>query len=211
MPKINKRILLGISMLILGIATLSMGTLALISESIKITGATFNISADAGQAGGGSGGETSTNSSLVFMKDLTGTLNSTNLADDVVGPVFNNINENWTEDYLVKAYNKGSQSLNLVAKADYINDPTTLRDDLYVSIIEWDDLNNNGQVDSGEEGTVYGNDTILRLKNDTFDLGQINPADVKGFIYRFNGFGLSTANANESAVFDFVISGSEVL
>ncbi len=181
------------------------GVYAAISETVKITGTTFNVGAT---FGGGSGGSSDTNTMLKMYVDLGGSNAESNLSDSVVGPVYDNINDTWSNEYAVKVYNNGSGDMTLIAKANYIDDPNTLRDDIYVSIIEWTDLDNDGVVDSGELGTNYGTDTILRLRNDTFDLGAISAGETRGFVYRFDGSGLSEANASQSAVYDFTINGN---
>lgn len=180
------------------------GVYAAISETVKITGTTFNVGTT---FGGGSGGPSETNTMLKMYTDLSGSNADSNLADSVSGPVYNDVNDTWSNDYAVKIYNKGSTNMTLVAKADYIDDPNTLRDDIYVTIIEWNDSNSDGIVDTSELGATYGNDTILRLRNDTFALGSISAGETRGFVYRFDGSGLSEANASQSAIYDFTIIG----
>ena len=145
------------------------------------------------------------------MKDLAGSTGTANLTDETTGPTFENITTAWKDKVLLKVYNQGEKSLKLVSKADYANDPNTLRDDIFVKVYAWQDANNNGTFETGEAGDQYGYDSILRMKNDTFNLGNLSAGTMKGLVMEFDGTGLSSANADQTAVYDFIISGEEIL
>lgn len=201
--KINHRNIFKFIISLLAFLSISTAVYAAIEETVKLTGVSFSVGTDFSEEP-----PTSGNTALKYLVSLTGGTSNSNLGDTVAGPSFQNLNAVWTQDVPVKLFNKGADTLQLTAKADYINDPDTLRDDIHVSIIEWNDADNDGVVDAGENGLVYGNDTILRLRNDTFVLGQVSANQVRGFIYRFSGEGLSEANAGQTASFDFTIVGA---
>ncbi len=152
----------------------------------------------------------SSNNALKLINNLTGGTVDSNLVDDLTGPTYDNVSPTWSAFYPMKFYNKSDEILNLVASAEYIDDANTIRDDLYVAIYEWNDVNSNGVYDNGEAGTLFQRDTILRLKNDTFNLGQINGKATKSIVMKFDGEGLSSANFSQQGVFDFVFMGVSV-
>ncbi len=190
------------------VLTLYGAVYAALEETVKVTGVTFNVGSTFGTGGGTGGGTTTGNTALKMLNSLTGGTVSTNLLDSKQGLTYDSINDVWTATYPVKIHNKSASSMNLVAMADYISDVDTLRDDIYVSIVEWNDADEDGVVDDSEEGQVYGNDTILRLKNDTFVLGTMAANGTRGFVYKFNGSGLTTTNAGQTATYDFTITGT---
>lgn len=202
-----KKVLGALIMIGISMASLLQVASAVLQESVKVAGTSFSVGTGTGTGGGG-GGTTTGNTSLKILTNLTGGTNTSNLSDSVAGPTFTNVGPDWMDNFPVKVYNKGTVPLNLVALADYINDPDVLRDDIYVKIVEWNDSDNDGLVDTGEEGQTYGYDTILRLRNDTFGLGTINPSQQRGFVMKFDGTGVSEANANMNAIYDFVVTGT---
>ncbi len=202
-----KKTVFSILTLVFCAGTIVTGTLGALQETVKLTGTTFNVSAGAGQGGSGGGGGTSSNQFLKMLQSLSGSSADSNLGDIKVGPVFNNVDVMWTDQAVVKIHNKGGVDVDVIAKADYISDPDTLRDDIYVEILEWNDSNSNGTYEVGEEGQSYKRDTILRLRNDTFLLGKITPSQTKGYVLKFDGSGISSVNAGKSAVYDFTFTG----
>lgn len=201
-----KKLALSLVIALLSVLTLIQATSALFEETVKVAGTSFTI----GTSSGGGGGDTGTNTSLKILKTLDGQAVDSNFADSVSGPVFDNITPEWIAEVPIKIHNKGTTALSLISKVDYISDPDVLRDDLYVRVLEWNDSNNNGLVDAGEEGAEYGYDTILRWRNDTFPLGQIDGSQTRGFVMRFDGTGLTDTNIGMSAVYDFIFTGTEV-
>lgn len=196
-----KKILLSVSLIALSVLAIFQATSAALQETVKVAGTSFGVSSDV------TGGIVDTNTALKLFANLEGTASGSNLVDSVAGPSFSNMTTSWTDNYLVKVHNKSASPMDLIAMSEYINDPDTLRDDIYVEIVEWDDVNSNGQLDDGEEGASHGYDTILRLKNDTFNLGSIAANQTKGFAFKFDGSGLSEANQSMNAVYDFLIKG----
>lgn len=218
---LKKKIVVGFCSLAFSFFGLASAVYALVEETVKITGVGFQIASNFSSSTP-SPTPTSTpsvtptptisvgNANLKILKVPTAGTGSTNIADSIDGLVYQNVNPATEQYFPVKVYNKGQVNLNLVASADYISDPDTLRDDLYVGIYEWTDTNSNGQYEVGELGTALGSDTILRLRNDTFPLGVLSGGQVKGFVFKFAGTGLSSANFSKSAIYDFKIIGTEV-
>lgn len=207
--KISKKIMLSIFTCFFSLLGMASAVYALVQETVKITNMGFEVASSFDGSATPTPTPTSANSSLKMLKQLDLGSASTNLSDTVSGIVFKNMTPTFDQSFPIKVYNQGQVNLNLVASADYISDPNTLRDDIFVAVYEWNDTNSNGVVDSNELGTKYGEDTILRLKNDTFALGAITPNQIKGLVYKFKGTGLSSANYGQSAVFDFKLVGSE--
>jgi len=195
-----KKLLTSLAVLAVAFVSIFQATSAVFEESVKVAGTSFTVGTTAG------GGDTG-NTALKMLLDVSGSNESTNLTDTTAGPSFDNIDAEWVDTILVKLYNQGAETLDVVSNVEYINDPDTLRDDIFVEILSWDDVNNNGLLDAGEEGVSYGYDTILRLKNDIFLLGMIEPGEVKGLALKFDGTGVTDYNFGQSAVYDFEFVG----
>lgn len=192
-------------LLVLGLVGFSGAVVyAAISEKGTVKGTTFKVASNFTEQPA----PTPVNSSLKILSSHNGGTVDANLVDSLTGPIYQDINPTWIAYYPVKFYNKSDQALTIVASADYIEDPNTIRDDLYVAIYEWNDVDNDGMYDDGEEGPLYKRDTILRLKNDTFNLGQIAGKTVKNIVLKFDGSGLSSANYSNQGIFDFVFTGT---
>lgn len=190
----------------MSLLTLYGAVYAALEETVTLSGVTFNVGSTFGSGGGGTTPTTS-NTALKLLSSLTGGTEAGNLADTHAGETYNNVNDVWTAQYPVKIRNKSASTMSLIAKANYIFDVNTLRDHILVSVVEWNDIDNDGIVDAGEEGQIYGNDTVLRLRNDTFALGSIGGNQTRGFIYKFNGSGLTATHAGHTATYDFSIIG----
>ncbi len=215
----KRKLIIGICSLVFSLFGLASAVYALVEETVKITGVGFQIASSFASTTPTPTPTTSPtptpiivvgNANLKLLKIPNAGTSSANIADAVVGPVYQNVDPSTEKYFPVKFYNQGQVNLNLVATADYVSDPDTLRDDLYVGVYDWNDLDSDGQYDVGESGTAYGYDTILRLRNDTFLLGSIAGGQTKGFVYKFSGSGLSSANLSMSAIYDFKIVGTEV-
>lgn len=200
-----KKFLSSLIVVLLSVAGLFQATSAVFEETVKVAGTSFSVATNFD--GGGDPPPTPSNTALKMLKNLALGHEPGNLVDFIPGASFENINPTWVSEVPVKMYNAGSQVLDIVASAAYISDVDTIRDDIYVEISAWDDLNNNGVIDGGEEGDSYGRDTILRLRNDTFPLGELVSGETRGFILRFDGAGLTEVNKGMSAVYDFTFTG----
>jgi hypothetical protein len=199
-----RKIFLSAALILLSCASLVGITSAAFEEKVSVLGTSFTV----GEMGS-EPAPVSSNTALKILKNNSGTSDGTNLSDTVNGPAFNDINQTWTQTFPVKLFNKGTKTLTLVSGATYVSDPDTLRDDLFVEILDWNDTNNNGTVENSELGTSHGHDTILRMKNDTFQMGDIELNSVKGYVLRFDGSGLSEANVGKTAVYDFIFTAVE--
>ncbi len=199
-----RKIFLSLALILLSSASLFGVASAAFEEKVSVLGTSFTI------------GEMSdvpapvnSNTALKILKSNSSGSDSSNLADTVNGPAFNDVNQTWTQTFPIKLFNKGSKTLTIASGANYISDPDTLRDDLFVEILDWNDANSNGTVEESELGASHGHDTILRMKNDTFNMGDISANEVKGYALRFDGSGLSEANVGKNAVYDFVFTAVE--
>ncbi len=200
--KNKKRLLASLLIITLSFISIVQGTSAIFEETVKVAGTTFSV-------GDGGTTEEPANTALKVLADASQTATESNLVDTIQGPSFEGITEEWSDQFSVKVYNKGDSTLDLVSKVDYISDPDVLRDDIYVEVLAWNDNNSNGIVDEGELGESYGYDTILRMRNDTFNLGSIEPEETRGFVMKFDGTGISETNNGMQATYDFLITGTD--
>jgi len=200
-----KRFITSLAIVGLSLSGLFQATSAVFEETVKVAGNSFSVATIFDDGGGGT--PTPSNTALKILKDLSLGAQISNLADFVPGSTFENINPTWIAESPLKIHNDGTSVLDVIASADYISDVNTLRDDIYIEISSWDDVNNNGVVEAGEEGDSYGRDTILRMKNDTFPIGEIAAGETKGYLLRFDGSGLTEVNKGMSAVYDFTFTG----
>ena len=139
--------------------------------------ATYSIFADRGNVLGTSFSVGSAD--LKLLTDVTLPAEDQNLVDDLAGPTFENISENWYEDHLMKIYNNGSTRVQLSSHADYdtANDPEELRQLIYIEMFEWND-DGNGIVDPGEDGDSYGRKTIVKWKTEGIELGEMETGEI---------------------------------
>lgn len=200
-----KRFIASLAVVLLSLGGLFQATSAVFEETVKVAGSSFSVATSFD--GGGGPPPTTSNTALKMLRDLSLGPDASNLSDFVPGSSFENISPTWISESSIKMYNAGDELLDVVASSDYISDVDTIRDDIYVEISAWDDSNSNGIVDAGEEGDSFGRDTILRLRNDTFPLGEIASGETKGYILRFDGAGLTEVNQGMSAVYDFTFTG----
>lgn len=196
-----KKIIVSITIFLLSSVTVYQSVEAAFEESAKIKGASFKVSSDKESL--------AKNSAVNFLVDLSKDASSANLSSTVTGPSFENINRNWSENYFVKINNNSNDTLKLTSTADYVEDIDSLRDDIFVKIIEWNDKNKDGVLGSGEEGSTLAYNSILRWRNDTFSLNNIGSMETLGFIFRFDGSGISEANLGKKAIFDFNLSATK--
>jgi hypothetical protein len=142
---------------------------------------------------------------LKFLKNLAGGINSDNLSSQIDGVVFNNILDGWQQDFLVKIVNNSSQSLQVKSYANYLTeqDPASLRYSLFVELFPWNDINNNGVFDSGEEGVSLGKKSFVKWKTEGFDLGAFESNKTYGYVLRFTSDGITDSKQGANGVFDF--------
>lgn len=185
----NKKLfyLIGSSLII--ISLIAGITYAAFSDKAKVLGSSFSVGS----------------ANLMFLESLSMGTNPSNYRDELQGPTFTNIGPGWTQDYLVKLISMASSKITVSTNAFYetVNDPESLRSDIEVEIIKWYDTNQNGVVDSGEEGPVVGKKNIIKWKSEGFTLGDLNYGQTMELILRFSAPTISESKQGASAVFDF--------
>ncbi len=166
-------------------------------------GATYAAFMDVGEVKGST--ITVGSSDIKMLSDVSGDITEANLVDTLIGPSFENISQNWTGDYLMKLFNNASAPVDLSTVAFYetVNDPDDLRQDVYVELIEWVDMDNNGLVDDGELGVNYGKKTIVKWKTEGFNLMSLDSGEILGLILRFSVENLSDTKQGAGMLFDF--------
>ncbi len=199
-----KKIFANLTVVTLSFLTMIGATYAVFEETVKITNASFTVVSSSAVVGG-------SNTDLKILLNPANPSQGANLDDQTAGPIFDNVSRYWVEDYPFKLYNKGDKTLDIVSKASYVSDINVLRDDIYVEAFGWDDANGDGLVTEDEIGESFGRDTIMRWRNDTFPLGQLNSKETRGFVLRFDGSGITETNVGMQALFDFEFIGVESL
>ena len=190
--KFSLRILFLSLVVTLGFAAI---TYAAFADKGEVKGSSFNVgSAD-----------------LKLYQNVSGTSDPTNLVDELSGPSFSNIGPNWSQSYLIKLYNNSTSTIDLATYSNYLtaNDPAELRSVIYVEPQEWNDLNGDGLVDTGETGTIYGQKTITKWKTEGYNIGQLQTGQTKGLILRFFTQTVSDTKQGATGIFDFVFDSAQ--
>ena len=179
--------LLGSSLIV--ISLIAGITYAAFSDKAKVLGSSFSVGS----------------ANLMFLESLSMGTDPSNYKDELPGPTFTNIGPGWTQDYLLKLISMASSKISISTNAFYetANDPQELRSDIQVEIIKWYDTNQNGIVDSGEEGPVVGKKSIIKWKTEGFTLGDLYYGKVMELILRFSAPTISELKQGASSVFDF--------
>lgn len=150
------------------------------------------------------------NADLKLLDDLAGGTSASNLVDSKPVPSYDNISSQWTQDYLIKIYNNGTQPMTLTSNMDYLtaNDPASIREILYMEPFDWNDLNNNGIVDGeSEESTSYGKKVFTSWKSTGFNFGQLDGGATKSLIMRFSVGSVTNSKMGAVGTFDFMFDG----
>ena len=171
-------------------------TYAAFSDKGKVLGSSFSVG----------------NADIKLLLDMALGVEPSNLVDEMPGPVFTNIGQNWQKDYLIKIYNNGTYRMALASYSYYetLNDPDDLRGYIFAEIFPWNDINNDGQATEDEIGTGIGKKTIVKWKTEGFNLGQFNPGETLGFVVRFSTATISDTKQGKQAVFDFEFESIEL-
>jgi len=166
------------------------------SDKGKVLGSSFSIG----------------NADIKLLSNLTQGVETNNLVDEIPGPAFTNIGQNWLKDYLIKLYNNGTYKMSVVSHSYYetANDPDDLRQYIFAEIFPWDDVNNDGLVTGDEIGASVGKKTIIKWKTEGFSLGEFDPGEVLGFIVRFSTETLSDTKQGKQALYDFEFDSIEL-
>lgn len=195
MPKKRKNLtvyLIG-ALVVLGLIG---ATYAAFSDQGKVLGSSFSVG----------------NADIKLLSDVSQGTDPTNLQDELNGPAFNNIGQNWQQDYLIKIFNNGTYKMALVSHAYYetINDPDDLRQYLFAEIFKWSDTDNDGQVDESELGESLGRKTIIKWKTEGFSMGEFDPGQVLPFVIRFSTDSISDTKQGIQGIFDFEFDSIEL-
>jgi len=143
---------------------------------------------------------------IKLLNDLAGGTDALNLVDTKPVPSYDSISPGWVQDYLVKLYNNGTQTVTLTSNMDYLttNDPSTIREVLYMEPYDWTDADNDGVVDEGEQGVSYGRKAFTAWKTTGFNFGQVDAGTVKALIMRFSVGNVTNAKMGAVGIFDFM-------
>lgn len=185
-----RKSIIGLSLLIVASSALMGVAYAAFTDQSKFSGARFSVgSAD-----------------LKLLDNLYGGTDAANLVDTKPVPSFDNIAPAWYSDYLIKIYNNGTQTVTLTSNMDYLtaNDPASIREVLYMEPFEWNDADNDGQLDDGEQGISYSKKTFISWKSTGFNFGQLESGKVKSLIMRFSAGSISSSKMGAVGVFDFM-------
>ena len=148
---------------------------------------------------------------IKLLNDLLLGAQPSNLVDEKTGPSFAGIGPNWTDKYLMKIFNNSTGQIRLTSNSNYLTaeDPDDLRNIIFVEPFVWNDDNNNGMLDTGEEGTTYGRKTIVKWKTEGYDFGLVQAGETKSLILKFSTDSVSDTKQGKSALFDFEFNSTE--
>jgi len=169
---------------------------AAFSDKGKVLGSSFSVG----------------NADIKFLVEPSLGIDSSNLADEMPGPSFTNIGQNWQKDYPIKIYNNGTYQMKLTSHSNYltVNDPDDLRTYIYAEFFPWNDTNNDGVPGENEFGVSLGRKTITKWKTEGFDVGAFTPGEVKGLVIRFSTDSLSDSKQARNAIYDFEFDSIEL-
>lgn len=186
---IKKRTIAVVSLLLATLGLMGVAYAAF-SDQSKFAGSRFSVG----------------NADLKLLNNLAGGTDASNLVDTKPAPSYDNIYPQWYSDYLIKIYNNGTQPVTLTSNMDYLtaNDPSNIREVLYMEPYDWNDANNNGLVDEGEQGTSYGKKVFTSWKTTGFSFGQLQPGEIKSLIMRFSAGNISNSKMGAVGTFDFM-------
>lgn len=148
---------------------------------------------------------------IKILNDLLLGTQPSNLVDEKPGPSFLGIGPNWSEKYLIKIFNNSTGQIRLTSNSNYVTaeDPDDLRNIIYVEPFLWNDSNNNGMLDTGEEGNSFGRKTIVKWKTEGYDLGLVQAGETSSLILKFSTDAVSDTKQGKSALFDFEFNSTE--
>lgn len=194
--RLNRKSLVRYAVGILAVFALVGVTYAAFSDRGKVMGSSFSVG----------------NADIKLYADISQGGDPTNLVDEITGPAFTNIGQNWQENYTLKIYNNGTYRMALTSHANYetANDPEDLRQYIFAEIFEWTDANLDGQFTSDEEGGSLGKKTIIKWKTEGFSLGEFNSGDTLGFVIRFSTEDISDTKQGTQGTFDFEFDSIEL-
>lgn len=179
--------------------TVMIGTvIANIDNAVSINNAVFETSNELSDED-----QTLENPSLVFVKDVFSPIEKNNITTSINGPNFREINNTWKDSFTFNLHNISENDIAITSKALYIEDPDSLRDDIFVALYKWDDKNRNNRFEDTELGEQLAYDSVLRWKNDHFELGNLKGKETKSFVLLFDGSGITQTNLNKRAEFSF--------
>lgn len=191
----RKKILL-FSIATIGLILLGGISYASFMDKSSVLGSTFSVGS----------------SDIKLLENVAGSIEETNLVDEITGPSFGSITPYWQQDYLLKIYNNATFDLDLTSNAEYetANDPEEVRQLVYVEPLEWEDNNANGLLDDGENVYSYGRKSIVKWKTEGFTLGTVAQGEIKGIILRFTTDTISDTKQGASGIFDFEFNAAQV-
>ena len=180
-------------------AFITVGTvIANVDNAVDINDATFQTSSELS-----SNEQTLDNNTLVFLKNNSNSYSNNNISKSIAGPNFKDIDNNWKDSYEFTLYNQGDKDITVISKANYVEDPDGLRDDIFVALHNWNDKNDNGKFDDSELGEQLEYNSILRWRNDTFNLGNLESKSANKYVLVFDGSGITDANLDKKAIYSF--------
>lgn len=184
--------------------------ISLVVTMFLLVGVTYAAFTDKGEVLGSSFSISS--SDIKFLESVTGGIESTNLLDQLPGPDFYNITPQWYSPYFVKIYNNGTKTISLTSHANYdtANDPEELRQIVSVTPTVWEDMDNNGFCDPGEERRTLEKKTIVKWKTEGYDFGQLDPGKVIGLRLNFTTEEIADSKQGATAAFDFIFDSIQV-
>jgi hypothetical protein len=189
---INSRVFFVIVVVLIITASTLGITYAAFMDKISFDGATVQVGS----------------SNIQLLDNLALPPTTDNRVDTKPVPNFTLINPHYIKDYLVKIYADSSSRIALGSKSNYTTaeDPDDIRRYLLVEIFEWNDINSNGLAEQEELGQSFGTKSIIEWKTEGFNLGELAPGQVNGYLMRFSSPNITNEKQNKTGKFSFEFS-----
>lgn len=144
---------------------------------------------------------------ILFYSNLSGTSDSDNLLSEKSFSPFELIGPNWSDNRLVKIYNKGSENLKLTFVAEVVGTDSTLSDNMNIEVLNWEDTNSDGVLDDGELGSSFGTKTLKQWQTSSYDLGMFESETSKFFVLQFSVGDLTDELQKSNVTYNFIFNG----
>ena len=144
---------------------------------------------------------------IMFYNDLSKSSDESNLINEKFFSPFELIGPNWSDTRLVKIYNKGTEDLKLSLVAELSGTDSSLSINLSVEVFNWDDKNNNGVLDEGEQGASLGTKTLKQWQTSSFDLGSFESKTSKALALKFSVGDITDELQKSNVTYNFVFNG----
>ena len=144
---------------------------------------------------------------IKFLDNLSGDTGSSNLLSEKSFDAFDLIGPNWSDIRLVKVYNEGTESLDLSFVGVLNGEDGLLSDQVLLDLKSWADVNNNGELDGGDQTAIILSQTLTDWQTKSADLGSFEPDTIKGFVLEFSVGDIEDELQSSTVTYNFAFDG----